>query len=126
MKNYSEFENQEIVWTPEGNPSVLNYFKMIELGLIKDYLAKEEGTTVTDDVVILFEGKSQTEEGPVNLITREHFAEMIEFENFFLNITVPVPPGNETANIAAGEPPTLVSFYDLCIHTNITEESAEK
>ena len=126
MKNYSEFENQEIVWTPEGNPSVLNYFKMIELGLIKDYLAKEEGTTVTDDVVILFEGKSQTEEGPVNLITREHFAEMIEFENFFLNITVPVPPGNETADIAAGEPPTLVSFYDLCVKYDVTDEIQEQ
>ena len=75
---------------------------------------------------MLFEGKSETEDGPVNLITKEHFAEMIEFENFFLNITVPVPPGNETADIAAGEPPTLVSFYDLCVKYDITDERREQ
>ena len=112
------------MWTPEGNDSVLNFFSMIDLGFLDYLIAEEEGTTVSQDVYILFEGKSETAEGPQNLITREHFAEMIEFEKFVMGITIPVPPGNETA--AAGEPPTLVSFYDLCKHVDITEEQDEK
>ena len=113
MKNYSEFEDQEIVWTPEGNDSVLNFFTMEELDFLDYLIAENEGTTVEASCFILFEGKSETKDGPSNLLTVEHFAEMIEFEKFVMNITVPVPPENETADIAAGEPPTLVSFYDL-------------
>ena len=66
--------------------------------------------TTEAPVYIIMEGKSESKDGAVNLITREHFAEMIEFEKFVMDISIPFPPGNETADIAAGEPPTLVKF----------------
>ena len=126
MRNYAEFENQEIVWSPSGNESVENFFKTGDLGFIDWVSAEKRGVTTEQPNYIIMEGKSETEDGPANLITREHFEEMIEFEKFVMNISIPVPPGNETADIAAGEPPTRVTFYDLCKKVNITDEAEEK
>ena len=58
---------------------------------------------------------------PQNLLTIEYFQEFLEFEEHLMNnITMPVPIGNETADVANGEPPTLVTFKEICTRTNIT------
>ena len=39
---------------------------------------------------------------------------MVKFEEFVYNITVDVPEELETADIAAGKPPTKLKFTEMC------------
>ena len=57
MKNYSEFENQEIVWTPVGNRSVQNFFKKREDGFHKGTNDEAKEQTSRENIIILFEAK---------------------------------------------------------------------
>ena len=64
MRNYAEFPDQEIVWTPDGNDSIINWFRTVDLGFI-DYIETEkEGRTVEAGIFMIVEGRSTTEEGP--------------------------------------------------------------
>ena len=54
-------------------------------------------------------------DGSQNLVTKEMFEEMVRFDEFVMNQTIAAPIGNETADLAAGEPPTMLSFHDLCL-----------
>ena len=47
-------------------------------------------------------------------MNKESFKEMVKFDEFVMSQKFQAPPGNETANIEAGEPPTMYSFTDLC------------
>ena len=126
MKNYSEFEQQEIVWTPEGNESVINYAKKDVIGFNKQKETDKLEMTTEEYIFIIFEAKQQYEHGPQNLITIEHFKEMIEFEKYMMAVEYAVPPANETDDVAAGEPPTMISFYDMCRKKNVTSAEDEK
>ena len=99
---------------------MLNWFRTVDLGFI-DYIELEKvNKTVEAGVYLIMEGRSPTEKGAQNVLTRERFQEMIDFEDFLMNVTYPVPPEIETADIAAGEPPTLITFYELCRKVNVT------
>ena len=60
------------------------------------------------------------------MLTKERFQEMLEFEKFLMEWEHAVPPELETADIAAGEPPTTVTFYDLCKKVNVTTQEDEE
>ena len=66
------------------------------------------------------EAKRPEWNSPQTLLTLEHFQEMINFEEWLMNVEYPVPSSNETANIAAGEPPTMIKFSELCRRRDIT------
>ena len=114
MKNYSEFENQEIVWTPVGNRSVKNFFKKREDGFHKGTNDELKEQTSRENIIILFEAKVQPD-GTQNLLTKESFREMIRFDEYVMEQSIQAPEANETANIEAGEPPTFYKFTDLCV-----------
>ena len=70
--------------------------------------------TNAHDFVVAIEAKRPTWDSPQTLLTIEHFQEMLNFEEWLMNIEYPVPAGNETADIANGEQPTMIKFKDLC------------
>ena len=51
---------------------------------------------------------------------------MINLENFMLNIEYPVPMRREKADLAAGEPRTMVKFKDVCHKKRTTSEKKER
>ena len=61
---------------------------------------------------IAMEAKRPTWDSQQTLLTIGHFEEMIRFEEWLVNLEYPVPPANETA--AVGEPPTMLTFNDVC------------
>ena len=55
--------------------------------------------------MIAMEGKKDGK--PHSLLTKEHFAEMVKFENWFMHeLEHPVPRPNETYKV--------ITFYELC------------
>ena len=71
------------------------------------------------------EAKRFDKSKPYTLLTKEHFQEMINFEEWLSELEYPEPPSRETANIAAGEPPTMFKYKDLCGKENMTGEWME-
>ena len=63
---------------------------------------------------IMAEAKRFDRSKPHTLLTKEHFQEMINFEEWLGELEYPEPPGRETADIEAGEPPTMFKYKDLC------------
>ena len=47
---------------------------------------------------------------------------MIRFDEYVMEQTIQAPEANETANIAAGEPPTFYKFTDLCVKEKEIEQ----
>lgn len=88
----------------------------------------EENCTLTQshEMFLLVEAKRPEAGGLQTLLSVDHFREMMAFEDWLMNIEYPVPPGNETADIAAGEPPTMIKFKDLCKQQNISTEEQER
>ena len=65
--------------------------------------------TKSATITIYMEAKQLYDGRPQNLLTLEHFREMIAFDVWLYNLTIPAPPLNRTN--AEGEPPTLTTFY---------------
>lgn len=63
--------------------------------------------TDTEDIFVMIEAKQPEDDTLQTLFTVDHFKEMIDFENFVLNMTVP-------AELAADVGEESLSFTDLC------------
>ena len=75
---------------------------------------------------MIFEAKRPTWDAYQTIFTIEHFQEMIRFEEWLLNLEYPVPIRMETADIDAGEPPTMLTFKDTCKRVRRTSDSQER
>ena len=63
---------------------------------------------------MIVEAKERDDGERRSLISLEAFQEMINFNEFVLNISTPTPEGK------------MVSYYDLCRRKNITDDLVEK
>ena len=70
-------------------------------------------------LIVIIEAKQRQDGSPQNLLTREHFAEMIRFDDWLHNLTIPSPPENSTS------PDQVTTFYQMCIRENITSPKDE-
>ena len=71
-------------------------------------------------LVLIIEARQRYDGTPQNLLTREHFAEMIRFEEWLYNLTIPSPSGNSTS------PDQVTTFYQMCIKSRITSQEDEE
>ena len=70
--------------------------------------------TEDHDFFIAMEAKRPTWDSQKTLLTIDHFKEIIRFEEWLVTLEYPVPEADETANLDAGEPPTMITLNDLC------------
>ena len=80
---------------------------------------KKRRRTGRASLYVIIEAKEPTDGSRQTLLTREHFREMVEFDEFVMNITVDAPPGY------VGEE-TSFTFYDLCRKRDILSDKAKE
>ena len=76
---------------------------------------RKSGKTYTSEVFVMIEAKKQSD-GSQSLLTLEHFKEMIDLDEYFLNIAATPEMADK---LVSGKAPTL---YDLCQKLNVTDE----
>ena len=81
-------------------------------------LEDKVGETYATDIAIMIDAKDRGEGDKRTLFTKEHFEEMIELENFILNLRTP-------AELEDQVKPEKITFFDLCRKSNITDEFIE-
>ena len=65
-------------------------------------------------LLIAVEAKQPNRDAEKTIFTLKHYEEMLKFEDWLNNLAYPVPIGNETADLAAGEPRTMLKYSDIC------------
>ena len=85
--------------------------------MMSEEVTEKLGALYASQLAIMVEAKDQGDGSRTTLFKLESFREMIELENFIINLTSPT--------LSAQVIPERVTFYDLCRKVNATDEIIE-
>ena len=90
----------------------------LEIGKATFENQEKYGFTYTSDFIVMVEAKPQRDGSRTTLLTKEHFQEMINLHEWFLDLTAPKELVDQII-------PDKVAFKDLCRKRNVTDPIIE-